>query len=102
MWVKNTEAARKVQQAVASMAIEGMYLSEEFILKLIEAGEGKRTYEELRKEVLNMPDSKYCYHDSDVLINKMGIKDIVKLFIAEKVNTYFRIYILKYRFMYLT
>ena len=53
MWVKNTEAARKVQQVVASMAIEGMYLSEEFILKLIEAGEGKRTYEELRKEILN-------------------------------------------------
>lgn len=53
MWVKDTEATRMVQQAVASLAIEDMYLSEEFVLKLIEAAENKRTYEELRKEVIN-------------------------------------------------
>ena len=53
MWVKDTEAARKVRDVVASMAIEDMYFSKEFIIKLIEAGEGKRTYEELIEEVKN-------------------------------------------------
>ena len=53
MQVKNTDAARKVRDVVASMAIEDMYLSKEFITKLIEAGEGKRTYEELIEEVKN-------------------------------------------------
>lgn len=53
MWVKDTEAARKVRNVVASMAIEDMYFSKEFIIKLIEAGEGKRTYEELIEEVKN-------------------------------------------------
>lgn len=53
MWVKDTEAARKVQQVAATMAIEDMYLSEEFVLKLIDVAEGRRTCEELRKEVLD-------------------------------------------------
>lgn len=52
MLVNNTEATRNVRNAVASMAIEDMYFSKEFVLKLIEAAEGKRTYEELRKEVI--------------------------------------------------
>ena len=39
-----------------------------------------------------MPDSKYCYPDSDVLINKLGIKDSVKLFMAEKEATSIRLY----------
>ena len=30
MWVAGTEATRMVQQAAATMAIENMYLSEEF------------------------------------------------------------------------
>ena len=53
MQVQDTDAARKVRDVVASMAIEDMYLSKEFITKLIEAGEGKRTYEELIEEVKN-------------------------------------------------
>ncbi len=53
MQVKDTDAARKVRDVVASMAIEDMYFSKEFIIKLIEAGEGKRTYEELIEEVKN-------------------------------------------------
>lgn len=31
-----------------------------------------------------MPDSKYCYHDSEVLKNKLNIKDAHELFEAEK------------------
>lgn len=53
MLVKNTEATRNVRNAIASMAIEEMYFNKEFVLKLIEAAEGKRTYEELRKEMMN-------------------------------------------------
>lgn len=53
MVVENTQAARDVRNAVASMAIEEMYFSEEFITKLIEAGEGKRSYEDIRQEVID-------------------------------------------------
>lgn len=53
MLVKNTEATRNVRNAVASMAIEDMYFSKEFVSELIEAAEGKRTYEELRKEAID-------------------------------------------------
>ena len=43
---------RKVQQVAATMAIEDMYLSKEFIEKLLKVGNGEMTSEELRKEVL--------------------------------------------------
>lgn len=39
-----------------------------------------------------MPDNKYCYPNSDVLINKFGIKDSVKLFMAEKEETSIRLF----------
>lgn len=50
--VKNTEAAESVKRVVSTMAIENMYLSEEFILELIKVAEGKKTSEELRQEVI--------------------------------------------------
>ena len=53
MLVKNTEATRNVRNAIASMAIEEMYFNKEFVLKLIEVAEGKKTYEGLRKEMIN-------------------------------------------------
>ena len=52
MIIKNTEAGRIVQQVAATMAIEDMYLSKEFIEKLLKEGNGEMTSEELRKEVL--------------------------------------------------
>ena len=52
MIIKNTEAGRKVQQVAATMAIEDMYVSKEFIEKLLKVSEGEMTSEELRKEVL--------------------------------------------------
>lgn len=38
-----------------------------------------------------MPDSKYCYANSDVLINKLGITDGSELFQAEKQLTFIRL-----------
>lgn len=52
MFIKNTEAGRIVQQVAATMAISDMYVSKEFIEKLLKVGNGEMTSEELRKEVL--------------------------------------------------
>lgn len=52
MFIKNTEAGRIVQRVAATMAIDDMYVSKEFIEKLLKVGNGEMTSEELRKEVL--------------------------------------------------
>lgn len=52
MIIKNTEAGRKVQQVAATMAISDMYLSKEFIEKLLKVSNGEMTSEQLRKEAL--------------------------------------------------
>ena len=52
MIIKNTEAGRKVQQVAATMAIEDMYVSKEFIEKLLKVSNREMTSEQLRKEVL--------------------------------------------------
>ena len=52
MIIKNTEAGRIVQQVAATMAISDMYVSKEFIEKLLKVSEGEMTSEQLRKEVL--------------------------------------------------
>ena len=52
MIIKNTEAGRIVQRVAATMAIEDMYVSKEFIEKLLKVSNGEMTSEELRKEVL--------------------------------------------------
>ena len=52
MIIKNTEAGRMVQRVAATMAISDMYVSKEFIEKLLKVGNGEMTSEELRKEVL--------------------------------------------------
>ena len=38
-----------------------------------------------------MPDNRYCYKDSDVLINKLNIKNKKELFYAEKELTFIRL-----------
>ena len=43
---------RKVQQVAATMAISDMFLSKEFIEKLLKVSNGEMTSEQLRKEVL--------------------------------------------------
>ena len=52
MIIKNTEAGRIVQQVAATMAISDMYVSKEFIEKLLKVSNGEMSSEELRKEVL--------------------------------------------------
>ena len=47
MIIKNTEAGRKVQQVAATMAISDMYLSKEFIEKLLNVNDGEMTTDEL-------------------------------------------------------
>lgn len=52
MLVKRTKATESVRDVVATMAVEGMYLSKDFIEELIKVAEGKKTSEELRQEVI--------------------------------------------------
>ena len=43
------------------------------------------------KRGINMPDTKYCYPDTDVLINKLDIRDLDKLHIFERKLTMLRL-----------
>ena len=52
MIIKNTESGRQVQRVAATMAISDMYVSKEFIEKLLKVSNGEITSEQLRKEVL--------------------------------------------------
>ena len=49
--VMNKEA-RSVRNVVATMAIEDMYLSREFVNELMKVANGERTSESLRQEVI--------------------------------------------------
>ena len=51
MTIKNTEAGRKVQQVAATMAISDIYLSKEFIEKLLKVSNGEMTTDDLIKEL---------------------------------------------------
>lgn len=62
--IKNKEAGRKVQQVAATMAKEDMYLSKEFIEKLLKVNNGEMTTDDLIQELNN----KYAK------INKSNIK----------------------------
>lgn len=64
MIIKNTEAGRKVQQVAATMAISDMYLSKEFIEKLLKVSNREMTTDDLIQELNN----KYAK------INKSNIK----------------------------
>lgn len=52
MIIENTETGRQVQRVAATMAISDMYVSKEFIEKLLKVGNGEMTSEQLRNEVL--------------------------------------------------
>ena len=64
MIIKNTEAGRKEQQLAATMAISDMYLSKEFIEKILKVNNGEMTTDDLIQELNN----KYAK------INKSNIK----------------------------
>ena len=52
MLVENTEKNRQVMNVAATMAIENMPLSEEFVKKLIKVSNGEMTPEDLRKDII--------------------------------------------------
>lgn len=52
MVVKNTRESQIVKNVVATMAIEDMYLSKEFVNELLKVSKGEKTSEQLRQEVL--------------------------------------------------
>lgn len=52
MIVKNTKGNLTVKNVTDTLAIEDMYLSQEFVSELIDVANGKKTSEELRTEVI--------------------------------------------------
>jgi len=52
MLVENTKENRELQEAVATLAIEDMFVEEAFLNELMQVSEGKKTTEELRREVI--------------------------------------------------
>ena len=58
IFLENTEENQKLRDTVATMALEGMYLEEDFIKELIKVSNGEKTYDELRQEIIK----KYIKH----------------------------------------
>ncbi|MBE5846746.1 MAG: hypothetical protein E7300_03630 [Lachnospiraceae bacterium] len=52
LYLENTEENRRIQSVIATMAIEDMYLPEDFIKEMIKVSKGEKTSEELRQEVI--------------------------------------------------
>ena len=52
IFLENTEENKKLRDTVATMALEGMYLEEDFIKELIKVSNGEKTYDELRQEII--------------------------------------------------
>ena len=51
MIIDNTEAGRQVQRVAATMAISDVYVSKEFIEKLLKVSKGEMTTEDLIQEL---------------------------------------------------
>lgn len=52
MILENTQKNREIKNVVATMAIEDMYLSEDFLNEIVKISKGEKTFEELRREVI--------------------------------------------------
>ncbi len=52
MVIENTKSNQQLAQVIASMAIEEMYVSQDFIQELLKVSKGEKTTEELRQEVI--------------------------------------------------
>ena len=52
MVIANTNSMKRIRNVVASMAIEDMYLSKEFVNELIKVSNGEKTSDQLRQEVI--------------------------------------------------
>lgn len=53
MTVSNTKTTRGIRNVAATMAIENMYLSKDFIEELVRVSNGEKTTEQLRQEVIH-------------------------------------------------
>lgn len=52
MVVENTRENQSVKRVAATMAVEGMYLTEDFLNELLKVANGEKTSEQLRQEVI--------------------------------------------------
>ena len=52
MVIENTKPNQQLAQVIASMAIEEMYVSQDFMQELLKISKGEKTTEELRQEVI--------------------------------------------------
>ncbi len=52
MIVENTKENRELKAVVATMAIENMFFSKEFLEEMIKVGKGEKSSEELRQEII--------------------------------------------------
>ena len=52
MVIANTNGMKRIRNVVATMAIEDMYLSKEFVNELIKVSNGEKTSDQLRQEVI--------------------------------------------------
>lgn len=52
MITKNNEETLQIAKVAATLAIENMYVSEEFLNNMVKVTKGEKTYEELRQEVI--------------------------------------------------
>ena len=50
MVIANTNSMKRIRNVVATMAIEDMYLSKEFVNELIKVSNGEKTSDQLRQE----------------------------------------------------
>lgn len=51
MLVSNTKANNNIKKVISTMAIENMFVDKKEIKKLMDVENGKRTFDDLRKEV---------------------------------------------------
>ena len=52
MVIENTKSNQQLAQVIASMNIEEMYVSQDFMQELLKVSKGEKTTEELRQEVI--------------------------------------------------
>jgi len=54
MTLPNTKETRMVKSVAASMAIENMFVDEEFILEMVKLARGEKTAEEIIEETIKL------------------------------------------------
>lgn len=52
MKIENTKQNREIANVASSLAIENMYLSNDFINEFLKVSNGEKTSEELRQEII--------------------------------------------------